>query len=81
MNLKFNGGLPSLELLFSGPEVFFKTCVTMKFVDDDEDDNDVISQTPSPDSSKTSVLYKSFTYLLTYLPIIICCNTVITRCV
>jgi len=22
----------------SGPEVFFKTCVAMKFVDDDDDD-------------------------------------------
>ena len=25
---------------FSGPEVFFKTCVTMKFVDNDDDDEE-----------------------------------------
>jgi len=25
-------------LQFSGPEVFFKTCIAIKFVDDDDDD-------------------------------------------
>ena len=27
----------------SGPEVLFKTCIAMKFVDDNDDDDDIIS--------------------------------------
>jgi len=36
MEAKRNG-LPTYTVT-SGPEVFFKTCVAMKFVDDDDDD-------------------------------------------
>ena len=32
----------------SGPEVFFKTCVAMKFVDDDDDDDISITKLPVP---------------------------------
>jgi len=28
---------PTKHIYFSGPEVLFKTCVAMKFVDDDDD--------------------------------------------
>jgi len=32
------GQLDQVNLESSGPEVLFKTCVAMKFVDDDDDD-------------------------------------------